>query len=332
MLRLTRPLFDSSTRSSAGSSISKKIREYFDKIDRLKGKPNPALIQRRPAVSQQPIANKRSIPNVKRIIAVSSGKGGVGKSTVSVNLALAFAALGKRTALLDADLFGPSIPRMMNLAQAPAPESVKVAVQAGTSGNDEKKNIEMLRPLDNYGIQCMSMGFLIGDESAPVVWRGLMVMKALQQLLFEVRWDPCDIMVIDMPPGTGDTQLTIGQQVKLDGALIVTTPQDIALVDVRKGYNMFRKINVPLLGLVENMSYFQCPNCQHETHIFGHRRSQLSDEVGKEIETIGQLPLSANICEQMDTGKPTMIMDPAGLHGREYLRIAETILKKLDSA
>jgi len=226
------------------------------------------------------------------VICVSSAKGGVGKSTLAANLAISLARQGRRVGLLDADLFGPSVPRLLGLQQQQHAEPPRVSSRG------------LLLPFVNHGVKSMSMGYLVAAE-APVVWRGLMVMKALQQLLFDVDWGGLDVLVLDLPPGTGDTQLTVTQQVVLDGAIVVSTPQDIALIDAVKGINMFRKVDVPILGMVQNMSVFTCPNCQHSTHIFG------SEGVAREcrkhgIELLGDIPLDASICSDADLGKPTV--------------------------
>lgn len=251
---------------------------------------------------------KQKIPNVEKVILVSSAKGGVGKLTVSVNTALALRKLGKSVGILDVDIFGPSIPKLLHL-----------------SGEPRLSDSGKLLPLLNFGVPSMLMGYLVPPENA-VVWRGLMVMKALQQLLFEVEWPHLDYLVVDMPPGTGDTQLTISQQLKVDGAVIVLTPQDIALIDAVKGIAMFEKVNVPLLGLVENMSFFVCPNCNHESHIFGH------DGVHKEAEKFGldvlaSVPLNGKICAQSDLGKPVVLADEE--LGKPYLEIARKVIEKV---
>ncbi|KAI5778367.1 nucleotide binding protein-like protein [Geopyxis carbonaria] len=238
---------------------------------------------------QRGLPSKRRIPGISKVIVVSSAKGGVGKSTLAVNLALSLAQQGVRTGLLDADIFGPSVPRLLNLA----------GEEPILSENNQ------LVPIENYGIRSMSMGYLVGEE-APVVWRGLMVMKAVQQLLWEVKWGDLDMLVIDLPPGTGDVQLTITQQVVMDGGIIVSTPQDIALIDAVKGINMFKKVDVPILGMVQNMSVFVCPNCSHQTHVFG------SEGVAREcskhgINFLGDIPLDASICKDADNGKPTVV-------------------------
>ncbi|KAI8869705.1 iron-sulfur protein NUBPL-like protein [Ramicandelaber brevisporus] len=274
------------------------------------------------------------IPGVKRVIAVASGKGGVGKSTVATNVALALSQLGLRTGLLDADIFGPSIPRLMNLRGEP------------NVVDDDSEYKGMMIPLVNYGVPCISTGFLTGgpdgsNEDAPIVWRGLMVMKAIQQLLFQTAWTkatspknaPLDMLVIDMPPGTGDVQLSITQLIKLNGAVIVTTPQDIALIDVRKGTSMFRKVNVPVLGVVKNMSHYICSNCGHEDHIFGGTKEH--DGVQKlmkdmDLEMLGQVPLNADICATSDVGKPVVISQQGSIQAEAFMSIARGIMTKLN--
>lgn len=252
---------------------------------------------------------KQKIPNVKNIVLVSSAKGGVGKSTVSVNTALALQQLGKSTGILDVDIFGPSIPKLLRL-----------------SGEPRISDTGKLLPLSNFGLPSMSMGYLVPPENA-VVWRGLMVMKALQQLLFEVQWPHLDYLVVDMPPGTGDTQLTISQQLKVDGAVIVSTPQDIALIDAVKGIAMFEKVNIPILGLVENMSYFVCPNCNHEEHIFG--QDGVAREAQKHgLDILASIPLNGKICEQSDSGKPVVLADEK--LAQPYLQIANNIISRLE--
>ncbi|RLV93642.1 Iron-sulfur protein IND1 [Spathaspora sp. JA1] len=270
---------------------------------------NPLGIPRKgPAPKMQkglPIRQK--IPNVNKIILVSSAKGGVGKSTVSVNTALALKTLGSKVGILDADIFGPSIPRLLNL-----------------SGEPRLSDTGKLIPLSNYGVQSMSMGYLVSPDQA-VVWRGLMVMKALQQLLFEVEWSPIDYLIIDMPPGTGDTQLSIGQLLQVDGAVIVSTPQDIALIDAVKGIKMFQKVNIPIIGIVQNMSHFICPNCKHESHIF---KSEGARRIANEhnLNTLASIPLDEQICVQSDAGKPIVISDPDSLIVKPYFDIARPLL------
>lgn len=257
------------------------------------------------------LPTKKSIHGVKHIIAVASGKGGVGKSTLAINLALAIASFRHRVGVLDADIFGPSIPRLLNLKAEP---------QTSEKGD--------LIPLANFGVKAMSMGFLVGEDS-PIVWRGLMVMKALQQLLHQVQWGELDLLVIDMPPGTGDTQLTISQQIVLDGVVIVSTPQDIALVDARKGANMFTKVNVPILGIVQNMSVFVCPNCQHKVHVFGQNGVlKTSKEMG--LDYLGDIPLDADICELSDFGTPVVVTKPDSFNAQCYKEVAKKIMNKIN--
>ncbi|KAK6538908.1 hypothetical protein TWF694_010465 [Orbilia ellipsospora] len=259
---------------------------------------------------QRGLPQKQRIKNVGKVIAVSSAKGGVGKSTVAVNLALGLSSLGRRTGILDTDIFGPSIPKLLNL-----------------SGEPRLSEKNQLIPLSNYGLRSMSMGYLVDPENA-VVWRGLMVMKALQQLLHEVDWGELDVLVLDLPPGTGDTQLTITQQVELDGAVIISTPQDIALIDAVKGIDMFSKVKVPILGMVQNMSVFTCPNCSHTTHIFG-QDGVLRECRKRNIELLGNIPLHPSICQDADAGRPSVIADPSGETAKAFLEIAGKVDGKL---
>ncbi len=251
------------------------------------------------------------LAEVKAIIAVASGKGGVGKSTTAVNLALAFARLGQRTGLLDADVYGPSVRRLL-----------------GITGNPSSRDGQKLDPMERYGIKAMSMAFLV-EEDTPIVWRGPMVQSALEQMMRDVAWGPLDVVVVDMPPGTGDTQLTMAQRVPLAGAVIVSTPQDIALIDARKGLNMFRKVDVPVLGLIENMSYFCCPNCGHRTEIFGHGGAR-REAAAMGLDFLGEIPLDIVIRETSDGGHPIVAADPDGEHAKAYLAIAERLVAKLD--
>ncbi|OED43013.1 ATPase [Chromatiales bacterium (ex Bugula neritina AB1)] len=245
----------------------------------------------------------KRMANVKNIIAVASGKGGVGKSTTSVNLALALSAEGANVGLLDADIYGPSQPRMM-----------------GLSGQPESADGKSIEPMRNYGIETMSIGFLI-DEETPMIWRGPMVTQALEQLLNDTNWSDLDYLVIDLPPGTGDTQLTLAQKVPVSGAVIVTTPQDIALLDARKGLKMFEKVEVPILGIVENMSTHVCSECGHEEHIFGAGGGQQMAE-DYDITLLGALPLDMSIRQQVDGGKPTVVSEPEGTISLNYRDIA----------
>ena len=255
-------------------------------------------------------AGKALVPGVKTIVAVASGKGGVGKSTVAVNLALAFAANGLKVGLLDADIYGPSMPRMMGIA-----------------GKPTSRDGRALEPMRNYGIKCMSMGFLVPEET-PMIWRGPMVMSAIQQMLRDVEWGELDILVVDLPPGTGDAQLTMAQQVPLSGAVIVSTPQDIALLDARKGLNMFRKVDVPVLGIVENMSYFLCPHCGERSEIFSHGGARReAEKLGTDF--LGEVPLDIVIRETSDGGKPIVVADPESPHAQLFRSMAERVWTKL---
>jgi len=250
------------------------------------------------------------IPGVKNIIAVASGKGGVGKSTTAVNLALALAAEGASVGMLDADIYGPSQPTML-----------------GIHGRPESKDGKSLEPMEGHGIQAMSIGFLI-DVETPMVWRGPMVTQALEQLINETKWRDIDYMVVDLPPGTGDIQLTLAQRVPVTGAIIVTTPQDIALMDARKGLKMFEKVNIPILGIVENMSLHICSKCGHEEHMFGEGGgARMSKDYG--VELLGALPLDIQIREQADSGKPTVVADPDGRVAEIYRRIARRVAVKI---
>ena len=250
------------------------------------------------------------IPGVKNIIAVASGKGGVGKSTTAVNLALALAAEGVSVGMLDADIYGPSQPTML-----------------GITGRPESKDGKRLEPMEGHGIQAMSIGFLI-DVETPMVWRGPMVTQALEQLLNETNWRDVDYLVVDLPPGTGDIQLTLAQRVPVTGAVIVTTPQDIALMDARKGLKMFEKVNIPILGVVENMSLHICSQCGHTENIFG---SGGGDRMSKDygIDLLGSLPLDIRIREQADSGKPTVVADPDGQVAEIYRQIARRVAVKI---
>jgi ATP-binding protein involved in chromosome partitioning len=250
------------------------------------------------------------LPGVKNIIAVASGKGGVGKSTTAVNLALALVAEGASVGLLDADIYGPSQPQML-----------------GISGRPDSPDGKSLSPMMAYGVQAMSIGFLI-DVETPMVWRGPMVTSALEQLLTETRWDDVDYLVIDMPPGTGDIQLTLAQKVPVTGAVIVTTPQDIALLDARKGLKMFEKVGIPILGIVENMSIHTCSKCGHEEHIFGEGGgARMAADYG--LDVLGSLPLAMQIREQADSGKPTVVSDPDGRVAEIYRDIARKVAVRI---
>ena len=252
----------------------------------------------------------KPIEGVKNIIAVASGKGGVGKSTVAVNLALALSAEGASVGILDADIYGPSQPRML-----------------GTSAKPESKDGKRMEPVSSYHLQSMSIGYLI-DEETPMIWRGPMVTQALEQLLRETSWKDLDYLVIDLPPGTGDIQLTLAQKVPVTGAIIVTTPQDIALLDARKGLKMFEKVEIPVLGVVENMSTHICSKCGHEEHIFGEGGGlRMAEQYA--VDYLGSIPLDISIREQTDNGKPTVVADPEGRLSHVYRDIARRVAAKL---
>ena len=266
-----------------------------------------------PAASGRTQAAKPLVPGVHSIVAVASGKGGVGKSTTAVNLALGLKTLGLSVGLLDADIYGPSQPRMM-----------------GISGKPSSPDGKRLLPMENYGIKVMSMGFMV-PEDTPMIWRGPMVMSAINQMLRDVEWGELDILVVDLPPGTGDAQLTMAQQVPLSGAVIVSTPQDIALLDARKGLNMFRKVDVPVLGIVENMSYFLCPHCGGRSDIFSHGGARReAEKLGTEF--LGEIPLDMAIRETSDGGTPIVVSQPASAHAATYRAIAERVWQKVSGA
>ncbi|KAI1078859.1 P-loop containing nucleoside triphosphate hydrolase protein [Whalleya microplaca] len=256
---------------------------------------------------QRGLPERRQIKDVAKVVAVSSAKGGVGKSTVAANLSLAFARLGYRSGILDTDIFGPSIPTLFDL-----------------SGEPRLSDNNQLLPMSNYGVKTMSMGYLVGED-APVVWRGLMVMKALQQLLHEVDWGGLDILVLDLPPGTGDTQLSITQQIVLDGSIIVTTPHTLAVKDAVKGINMFKKVNVPLLGLVQNMSRFTCPHCHQGTSVFGSTERVKGICQEHSMDLLGDIPLHQNIGDDGQGGKPTVVSEPESERAQAFMDIARSV-------
>ncbi len=250
------------------------------------------------------------LPQVKNIVAISSGKGGVGKSTTAANLALALAAEGARVGLLDADIYGPSQPMMM-----------------GISGKPESIDGKTMEPLENYGVQVMSIGFLVNQDEA-MIWRGPMATQALEQMLRQTNWKELDYLLVDMPPGTGDIQLTLAQRVPMTGAIVVTTPQDIALIDAKKGIKMFEKVGVPILGIVENMAAHVCSQCGHVEHIFGAEGGKkMAADYG--IDYLGALPLSLQIREQADSGRPTVVADPESEAAQIYKRVARDMAVKI---
>ena len=253
----------------------------------------------------------RSVPGVASVIAVASGKGGVGKSTVAVNLALGLAALGLKTGLLDCDIYGPSVPKLMGITEKPRAQGKK------------------LLPIERYGLKTMSIGFLV-EEDKPMIWRGPMVQSAITQMLADVEWAPLDVMVVDMPPGTGDAQLTLAQRVPLKGAVIVSTPQDLALIDARKALAMFRRTEVPVLGIVENMSVFVCPHCGEASHIFGHGGArQTAANLG--CDFLGEIPLVPSIRETSDAGKPVVATAVSGPEALSFIAVARQVAAKLST-
>ncbi len=269
-------------------------------------RPTPAAA---PAGRQQA---RREVPGVGAIIAVASGKGGVGKSTTAVNLALGLAAEGLKVGILDADIYGPSMPRLL-----------------GIKGKPETVDGKVLKPMEKYGLKAMSIGFLV-DEETPMIWRGPMVISALTQMLREVAWGALDVLVVDMPPGTGDAQLTMAQQVPLAGAVIVSTPQDLALIDARKGLNMFRKVDVPLLGIVENMSYFVAPDTGARYDIFGHGGARREAErLG--VPFLGEVPLTMDVRETSDAGTPVVVSAPDGAQAQAYRAIAAKVKQRIEA-
>ncbi|XP_003464812.1 iron-sulfur cluster transfer protein NUBPL isoform X2 [Cavia porcellus] len=301
-----------SLRGSVLASWSLRDIRAFVFRRQLSGAESENLKQRRTQIMSRGLPKQKPIEGVKQVIVVASGKGGVGKSTTAVNLALALAAndSSKAIGLLDADVYGPSVPKMMNL-----------------KGNPELSQNNRMRPLLNYGIACMSMGFLV-EESTPVVWRGLMVMSAVEKLLRQVDWGQLDYLVVDMPPGTGDVQLSVSQNIPISGAVIVSTPQDIALMDAHKGAEMFRKVHVPVLGLIQNMSVFQCPKCKHKTHIFGaDGAKRLAQSLG--LDVLGDIPLHLSIREASDRGQPVVFSQPESDEAKVYLRIAVEVVRRL---
>ena len=279
------------------------------------GKTAPAPQQQapqkaRPQVQSSTGGARELAPGVKAIVAVASGKGGVGKSTTAINLAMALSASGLSVGILDADIYGPSLPRMMGISDKPTSEDGRILI-----------------PLEKHGVKCMSIGFLVPEDS-PTIWRGPMVMSALEQMLRDVAWGELDVMIVDMPPGTGDAQLTMSQRVPLAGAVIVSTPQDIALLDARKGLNMFRKVDVPVLGIIENMSTFICPHCGGQSDIFGHGGAR-AEAAALEVDFLGEVPLHMEIRKTSDAGAPIVVSAPDGPHALAYRGIADAVWAKV---
>ncbi|MEW5864437.1 MAG: iron-sulfur cluster carrier protein ApbC [Pseudomonadota bacterium] len=293
-----------------GRSQFEPIRRQVIEALRAGGAASAAVSVRSKVVAHAVQRGVKLVPGVKNIIAVASAKGGVGKSTTAANLALALAAEGASAGILDADIYGPSQPTMLGIA-----------------GRPESKDGRTLEPMEGHGLQVISIGFLI-DVDTPMIWRGPMVTQALEQLLRDTRWRDLDYLVVDLPPGTGDIQLTLAQKVPVTGAVIVTTPQDIALIDARKGLKMFEKVGIPILGVVENMSVHVCPRCGHQSHIFGEGgAARMCADYGTEL--LGQLPLDAAIREQADSGRPTLVSDPDGAAAEIYKRIARRCAVKI---
>ena len=281
-----------------------------EKLNALEGVRNVDVEVAVNIVSHSVQKSLKPMPNVKNIIAVASGKGGVGKSTTSVNLALALVAEGAAVGILDADIYGPSIPTML-----------------GLSGKPESEDGKTFQPKVSFGVQTISIGYLVDPDQA-MIWRGPMVTGALQQLLTQTAWANLDYLIIDLPPGTGDIQLTLAQQIPVSGAVIVTTPQDIALIDAQRGLAMFEKVNVPILGLVENMSMHICSNCGHEEAIFG-QGGGVAMAIKNKVDLLGSLPLDINIRENADSGRPTLVADPDGRPAQIYRAIARKMAAKL---
>jgi ATP-binding protein involved in chromosome partitioning len=294
-----------------GKSQLEPIREEIAKVVKaIPGVASASVNVQMKIVSHAVQRGVKLVPGIKNVIAVASGKGGVGKSTTAVNLALALAAEGASVGVLDADIYGPSQPIML-----------------GIRGRPESRDGKHLEPMEGHGIQAMSIGFMI-EPDTPMVWRGPMVTQALEQLLNETKWRDIDYLVVDLPPGTGDIQLTLAQRVPVTGAVIVTTPQDIALIDARKGLKMFEKVGIPILGLVENMSIHVCSKCGHEEHIFGTGgAASMSKDYG--VDVLGSLPLDIRIREQADSGRPTVVAEPQSRAAQIYMEIARRVAAKI---
>jgi ATP-binding protein involved in chromosome partitioning len=302
--------FDVELGYPAKSQIESLRRSLIEAVRSVAGVQNVSVSVASKVVPHAVQRGVQLLPNVKNIVAVASGKGGVGKSTTAVNLALALAAEGARVGILDADIYGPSQPMMM-----------------GIEGRPESADGKTMEPMENYGVQVMSIGFLV-EQDNPMIWRGPMVTQALEQLLRQTNWADLDYLIVDMPPGTGDIQLTLSQRVPLTGAVIVTTPQDIALLDARKGIKMFEKVGVPILGIVENMAVHVCENCGHVEHIFGEEGGKrLAAEY--KMDYLGALPLNLSIRVQADSGRPSVVSDPDGDIAGLYKRVARQVAVKI---
>ena len=298
------------TKSQITTDIRNAIEKKFQQVEVIISESGSDQQQESTRPGGDPWAGLAPIPGIKNIIAVASGKGGVGKSTVSTNLAIALSEQGLKTGLMDSDIYGPSIHIMMGVEERPLV-------------NESQKII----PIDKFGIKLMSMGFLI-DNDAPLIWRGPLVMKAVEQFLRDVVWGELDILVIDLPPGTGDAQLTLVQKTPLSGAIIVTTPQEVALVDARRGLKMFQKVGTPVLGIVENMSYFVCPDCGKKTAIFGSEGGARSSRE-LNVPLLGQIPIEASITESGDSGKPIIVKHPEGDTTKVFKEIANKITSEM---
>jgi len=302
--------FDVELGYPAKSQIDTLRRSLIEAVRSVAGVQNVSVAVASKVVPHAVQRGVQLLPNVKNIVAVASGKGGVGKSTTAVNLALALAAEGARVGILDADIYGPSQPMMM-----------------GIEGRPESADGKTMEPMENYGVQVMSIGFLV-EQDNPMIWRGPMVTQALEQLLRQTNWADLDYLIVDMPPGTGDIQLTMSQRVPLTGAVIVTTPQDIALLDARKGIKMFEKVGVPILGIVENMAVHVCEKCGHVEHIFGEEGGKrLAAEY--KMDYLGALPLNLSIRVQADSGRPSVVSDPDGEIAGLYKRVARQVAVKI---
>ena len=297
-------------RSGLEGDIERLTRQTLSSLSDV-SKINIRFVESTPPPQQQhgqPMFTKRKVPQVKHIITVGSGKGGVGKSTVSANLALALSKLGYSVGLLDADIYGPSIPTLLGI------KGERVSI-------DESNR---LIPLEKYGIKTLSIGFLLPSEDTPIIWRGPMLMKALTQFLFDVNWGSLDFLVLDLPPGTGDVQLTLAQNVEIDGAVVVTTPQDVALADVKKATAMFKEVQIPILGVIENMSYFVCPDSGKKYYIFGKGRVlEFSTNYG--VKVLGSIPIDPELAETSDRGMPVVEAHPDSETAKAFLSIAKLI-------